>query len=196
MTFKLIGAPLKTLAVPKASLAAPKAPEKVSKAPESPNLRAKKLKKCTTCGKLQPLVTSFAKHNTSSDGRASICNSCRNIRNNDRRKNNPDARLKHLISSRCLKQFPDYPGLTENLEDYLGYKISSLRKQLDKQSLEDFGLTMLACTESGNYHIDHVEPLSHFKTIEPGDAEFRACWTLDNLVMITAEENLKKGART
>lgn len=157
------------------------------------------MKTCTQCKKKQKRYKDFAKHDTSSDGRASICNTCRNKRNTERRHNNPNARLKHLVSSRVLKQFEgtEYARLplTENLESYLGYTIRELRLHLDKQCRKDFKLDMLQCISSGAYHIDHTEPLSSFVIRAPGDPEFQKCWRFDNLKMITKDENLKKGSK-
>jgi len=150
-------------------------------------------KRCTTCKEIQPLK-SFAKHDTSSDGRASICNRCRNKRNTNRRQTNPDARLKHLLVARILRYHPDIPELTKNLDMYLGYKVPTLRQKLDEQCLKDYGMTLLQCIASGDYHIDHRMPLSHFKIDTPGDEQFRTCWHPDNLKVITADENRAKGA--
>ena len=151
------------------------------------------LKRCVTCKEIQPLK-SFAKHDTSRDGRASICNRCRNKRNTNRRQTNPTARLKHLLVARILRNHPNIPELTKNLEVYLGYKVQHLREKLDVQCEEDYGMPLLKCIASGDYHIDHRMPLSHFKIEEPGDEQFRTCWHPDNLKVITAEENRAKGA--
>lgn len=161
--------------------------------PDDSPLLQTRFKRCTTCKEKQTLA-SFAKHDTSSDGRASICNRCRNKRNTNRRQTNPDARLKHLLVARILRNHPDIPELTRDLELYLGYRIRALREKLDSQCNADFGMPLLKCIASGEYHIDHRMPLSHFKIETPGDEQFRTCWHPDNLKVITAEENRAKGA--
>lgn len=42
-------------------------------------------------------------------------------------------------------------------------------------------------------HIDHIRPMSSFNLTGEIDDEFLTCWSLDNLQLIPAEENLKKG---
>ena len=160
-------------------------------------LRARGQKRCTDCGEIQPLQD-FAKHSTSSDGRASICNYCRNERNRVRRRTNPDARLKHLISSRAREQFighQEQSDITARLDEYLDVPIKKIRLILDKQCQADYNLSLLECIASGEYHIDHKHPLSQYKTETPGDAEFRACWHPDNLCVIPAALNLAKGSQ-
>lgn len=43
------------------------------------------------------------------------------------------------------------------------------------------------------YEIDHIIPVSLYDFKEMGDEEFRKCWGLENLRIITKEENVEKG---
>lgn len=43
-----------------------------------------------------------------------------------------------------------------------------------------------------DYEIDHIIPVSLYKFEEMGDGEFRKCWDLRNLRVVTKEENVKK----
>ncbi len=43
------------------------------------------------------------------------------------------------------------------------------------------------------YEIDHIIPVSLYDLKLMGDKEFRKCWGLKNLRIITKEENVKKG---
>jgi hypothetical protein len=43
------------------------------------------------------------------------------------------------------------------------------------------------------WHIDHKRPISSFNFKTFDDAEFKQCWSLDNLQPLWATENLKKG---
>jgi 5-methylcytosine-specific restriction endonuclease McrA len=45
----------------------------------------------------------------------------------------------------------------------------------------------------GKLHIDHIIPVSHFNYQSHTDDDFKKCWALSNLQLLTAEENLKKG---
>lgn len=44
-------------------------------------------------------------------------------------------------------------------------------------------------------HIDHIRPVCSFDIKEIGDAEFLKCWDLNNLQLLRAEDNIKKGAK-
>jgi len=45
----------------------------------------------------------------------------------------------------------------------------------------------------GEWHVDHIKPISSFNIIEIGDDEFMRCWTLENLQPMWGIENIKKG---
>lgn len=44
-------------------------------------------------------------------------------------------------------------------------------------------------------HIDHIRPVSSFNLTGEVDDEFLACWSLDNLQLLPADENIKKSNR-
>lgn len=44
----------------------------------------------------------------------------------------------------------------------------------------------------GEWHVDHIKPISSFKITEIGDNEFMSCWSLDNLQPLWGEENIRK----
>ncbi len=155
-----------------------------------------KKRKCSGCGSVK-VSSEFAKHSGTSDGFATHCNDCRNGIGERRRKTNPDARLKHMIATRVTKQLGNnLPlGLTRNLEKYLGYSIVSLRKHLEQQCRTDFGMDLINCINSGDYHIDHFVPLSSFQVNDPNSPKFKECWAISNLKVIPADVNLAKGAQ-
>ncbi len=183
-------------------------------------------KKCIKCRKWQPrkpltnengteLKAGFGKHDTSSDGIQSICHKCKNKANVKARKQNVTARLRHHIATRCLTQLGDLTPVefTKHLEDYLGYRISTLVRHLRKDLQEREGKKRkLRDALNEGYHIDHIKPLSLFPVVwEPVeypddpttvDPEpwvdwdvFKECWEISNLSAIPAEENLAKGAQ-
>jgi hypothetical protein len=47
----------------------------------------------------------------------------------------------------------------------------------------------------GEWHVDHIKPMSSFDMIEEGDKEFLECWSLKNLRPLWGEENLSKGSK-
>ena len=44
----------------------------------------------------------------------------------------------------------------------------------------------------GEWHVDHIKPISSFNIEEIGDNEFMKCWSLDNLQPLWGEENIRK----
>jgi hypothetical protein len=44
----------------------------------------------------------------------------------------------------------------------------------------------------GEWHVDHIKPISSFKITEIGDKEFMSCWSLENLQPLWGEENIRK----
>jgi len=47
----------------------------------------------------------------------------------------------------------------------------------------------------GEWHIDHIRPISSFNIESYTDDDFIKCWSLDNLQPLWAIDNLKKGAK-
>ena len=56
------------------------------------------------------------------------------------------------------------------------------------------GYTEEDACDGSKLHIDHIRPVSSFKLTGEVDDEFIACWALDNLQLLPASDNLKKGA--
>lgn len=72
----------------------------------------------------------------------------------------------------------------------VGYDIAELRMRLE--SLFSEGMTW---GNYGDWHIDHIRPVSSFDfTCEP-IVTAKVCWALDNLQPLWALDNMKKGAR-
>ncbi len=154
-------------------------------------------KKCAKCGTAKEL-TAFPKHSTSSDGFASYCKTCRNgLRN--RRHRNTRSRLRHHIYTRVASQLNkaniSIPrGCVTDLDKYFGYRISELRDYLEAELQSREGISLKESFSRG-YHLDHIYPLSRFVITSIECQAFRDCWTMSNLRMIPATENLQKGAK-
>ncbi len=147
----------------------------------------------------------FGKHESSSDGRQSICYACKNISNAKARERNPSQRIRHHTGTRCLTQLGEQapPSFVANLEDYLGYRINTLVKALSRDLKEREGKSRkLRDALNEGYHIDHIQPLSSFEVVYRDKHQikqvdwdiFRECWAISNLRAIPADENLAKGA--
>lgn len=144
----------------------------------------------------------FGEHSDSSDGLQAICFFCKNDMNNKARNMNVTARVRHHTGTRCLTQLGKEHtprNFVANLEDYLGYKITTLVKSLGKDLKEREGpKRKLRDALNDGYHIDHIKPLSTFKVLNGTTVDwdvFRECWALSNLRAIPADENLAKGAK-
>jgi hypothetical protein len=44
----------------------------------------------------------------------------------------------------------------------------------------------------GEWHVDHIKPISLFNILEIGDDEFMSCWSLNNLQPLWGEDNIRK----
>jgi len=72
---------------------------------------------------------------------------------------------------------------------FMDYTVKDLKKRLmismpGKYTWEDF--------LKGKLHIDHIIPIKAFVFNKPEDREFKDCWSLDNLRLLPAEDNVRK----
>ena len=70
----------------------------------------------------------------------------------------------------------------------LGYQPDELATHLERQFTKGMGWHNM-----GEWHIDHIVPVSAFELSSPSDDDFRACYALANLRPMWARENLSKG---
>lgn len=73
---------------------------------------------------------------------------------------------------------------------FVPYTLEELMAHLERQFTK--GMTW---ANRGEWHIDHIVPLSSFSFTSPDDPEFKAAWALSNLRPLWAVENLQKNAR-
>ena len=74
-------------------------------------------------------------------------------------------------------------------ETLVGYTLTDLKKQLDKTMLEGYCWNDLL---TGKLHIDHIIPIRAFTFKNPEQIEFKQCWSLYNLRLLPAKENIIK----
>ena len=74
-------------------------------------------------------------------------------------------------------------------ESLVGYTRKDLFLRLDKTMPR--GCTW-ADFDSGDLHIDHIIPVAEFDFKSPNDPDFKECWALENLQLLTAEDNVGK----
>ena len=77
-------------------------------------------------------------------------------------------------------------------ETLMGYTLNDLIKRLQKTIPE--GYTWID-TKNGKLHIDHIIPISAFNFTRPEHTDFKRCWSLENLRLLPAKENLIKNAK-
>jgi len=106
-----------------------------------------------------------------------------------RRAKDPVYRLRKNVS-RVLNTLLTSGKNRKSTEELLGYSIDILRHHLEKQF--QAGMTW---DNYGQWHIDHIIPVSAFNFSSVNDIDFKKCWSLKNLQPLWAEDNHKKKGR-
>ncbi len=73
-------------------------------------------------------------------------------------------------------------------EKLIGYPVLELMKHLEKQFKDGMNWE-----NYGEWHIDHIIPVSIFNFTKPEHEDFKKCWALKNLQPLWAVKNLSKG---
>jgi len=102
---------------------------------------------------------------------------------------NPSYVLSHRMRRRLLSGLKSTKG-GRSWQEVLGYSVADLRRHLERQFQP--GMTW---ENIGQWHIDHIVPVSSFKYQNENDPEFKACWALANLAPRWATENIRKNAK-
>jgi hypothetical protein len=75
-----------------------------------------------------------------------------------------------------------------NYFNMVGYSAEELKEHLEKQFNDG-----MSWENYGEWHIDHIKPISSFEFDSSDDEQFKVCWSLDNLQPMWGIENIKKG---
>jgi hypothetical protein len=105
-----------------------------------------------------------------------------------RNKKDPMWRLRRIVSAGVWRGLRD--GKNGHWCDLLGYDANDLREHLERQFVKG-----MSWDNMGEWHLDHIVPLSGFTYSTSSDPEFKRAWSLSNLRPIWREANLKKGAK-
>jgi len=70
----------------------------------------------------------------------------------------------------------------------LGYSVVELREHLESQFTDG-----MSWDNIGEWHIDHIRPISSFDYDSTDHPDFKKCWALNNLQPLWAKDNLTKG---
>ena len=110
----------------------------------------------------------------------------------ERYKRDPKFRL-HQIFSTAIYQALKRKGSSKNgysWEKIVGYTTQDLMEHLERQFRNG-----MSWDNYGEWHIDHIKPISAFDFTSYQDNEFQECWALKNLQPLWAEQNRKKKAK-
>jgi len=99
---------------------------------------------------------------------------------------NPNIRLSSIIRSRLCQIFGN-GWKSDGLEVLLGYSMGELRHHLERQFTDGMGWD-----NYGQWHVDHIIPVSSFSFGSYDEDEFKSCWALTNLRPLWAIENITK----
>ncbi len=103
-----------------------------------------------------------------------------------RRAERVEVRLRSRVSSQFRYCLATGKG-GRATEALLGYSITDLRQHLERQFLRG-----MSWENMGEWHIDHIVPLSSFTITGPDDPELRRAWALPNLRPLWAADNIRK----
>ena len=107
----------------------------------------------------------------------------------DYRNNNPRVFISHAISKSIWKSLRDGKN-GRTWESLVGYALDDLMVHLESQFTKD-----MAWDNYGEWHIDHIRPVTDFQFESYKDLEFKQCWSLWNLQPMWAKDNLSKNNR-
>jgi len=107
----------------------------------------------------------------------------------ERRKVNPEFQINERMSA-GVRQSLVLGKAGYRWEKIVGYTLADLMRHLERQFLP--GMTW---ENRGEWHIDHIQPLSSFSFESRDDPECRAAWALSNLRPLWALDNIVKNDR-
>jgi hypothetical protein len=107
----------------------------------------------------------------------------------ERRRNSPAIQVKERITKAIAKAMRGGKKCEPTFES-LGYSPSDLMTHLERQFLKG-----MSWENMGEWHIDHIIPVSSFRFTGRDDPELKRAWALPNLRPLWAKDNIKKGAR-
>ena len=103
-----------------------------------------------------------------------------------KRRATPSGALKNRIAVGIIRSLRGGKGGIRT-EKLVGYSMEELKTHLERQFLRGMGWHNM-----GQWHIDHIIPLSSFTITGPDDPELRRAWALTNLRPLWAADNLIK----
>lgn len=103
--------------------------------------------------------------------------------------NSPVYRINKIMASGIRRSLNGNKS-SKHWEKLVGYNANELKYHLELQFQP--GMTW---KNHGDWHIDHIIPISSFDFQMPEDEDFKVCWGLNNLQPLWAKDNLEKSAK-
>lgn len=156
------------------------------------------MKICTKCKK----EGEFFLDKKSKDGLQSQCKKCKTEYICAYYKLNKEKRFKK--SKEQLREIYHKNKFARNISRRIRQSLVGLRKSKSWQHLVDYSLRELkqhlklkfregtSWENYGEWHIDHIKPVSSFNITSDSCDEFKQCWKLDNLQPLWKKENFMK----
>lgn len=110
----------------------------------------------------------------------------RRCRDNKKYKTNAKLRLNISLSVLIRRSLKGNKN-GAHWEDSVGYTLDILRKHLEKQFVNG-----MSWENYGEWHVDHIIPISVFNFTEFGHTDFKKCWALKNLQPMWSKDNIVK----
>jgi|LakMenEpi03Aug12_release.lakeMendotaPanAssembly.Ray.scaffolds.fasta_scaffold316838_1 hypothetical protein len=158
-------------------------------------------KQCSKC-KLELPLDNFCNDKKNKSGKQSNCKLCKSIQIAEYYKKNPHKKFKKTkeqLLERYYKNKVSFNfsrrmrkalnGLKQgsSWKELVGYDVIELKRHLEEQFVDG-----MSWENYGEWHIDHIKPLSSFNITDINSDEFKKCWSLSNLQPLWAKDNLKK----
>jgi hypothetical protein len=105
------------------------------------------------------------------------------------RNSSPEQKLKHNSLSMIRQSLIGYRK-NRPWHEAVGYSVDELKAHLERQFTKG-----MSWDNYGQWHVDHIRPLSSFSYTSVDDPEFKECWALTNLRPMWAADNISKNNR-
>lgn len=146
-------------------------------------------KTCKRCG-IEKHKKQFVKRKQSVDGYRNICCDChfkeQRVREKAWRDTNPNYKLSKYMSNKvwhCLKGLKN----GQSWRNLVSYTLQELKQHLESKFQDG-----MSWDNYGQWHIDHITPVSRFNITSVNCDDFRKCWALENLQPLWAHDNWHK----
>lgn len=113
-----------------------------------------------------------------------------NRRSNTKRYSDPKFRVENAIRNGIRGEIRRGSKKKRKTFALLGYSPAEMFVHLERQFTDG-----MSWENYGEWHIDHVIPLSAFNYETPDDIDFARAWGLENLRPMWAKENMQKGSK-